>query len=439
MNRRLTLSAGRGRPQSDRSIRLIHDYVRMLLVAVLILPIELTQYPAPLTFATFITPLLVDWQNVGGKWSIVVCGICVSTFAVAGTSAVVDGSFFPILSAISFNVPITGFFLGATYVRSPRFAELFKKGVTLGAAVFAVALLQILLTNDFKARGSFLGELPMGGFGFMSTALGTVFGLPIFAARGVNSLAGICLAIVFLLVLTHSDERRGVSPLLAVVSGGVIVTYGALLQSRSFFFGLVVFVVVLLRRRNVLGPKTLFLVATAAGMLLLYVSGDQRLMQLYEASSTRDLASVTTNRTSLWYEFIELWDPISGTGFREINVAGTGNSSYHNYLFTVSAKCGVLIAVAASVILLAPFVVKSIGPSQCQFRRVTMGAHLAFLVQSMAWDIYAVQLYGHIAWFFVGCVLCQPRSGQAGWNRGEKHLFDELATRAQKSTATRTS
>ena len=388
--------------------------ITVALLVVVLLPIEITRNPAPLSAAAIICPLLIDRRVVFSGWAVFICLVALFAILIGLGSAVYFDEFWPLFSCVSFVLPMSGFVLGAMYVKQPSFTKSFDRATLYAGALFAITLVISLVENGFVVRVPILCELSSGGCGYLLFAAAKFFGYPYFGVMGVNTFAGICLAFCFLLVLTASRSEEQLPRVVRTLSIITVLIFGGLLQSRAYFFGLIVFLLTLVLGQRRAWIKKVCLVGVIFCSSLFYVGLDSRLDDFFRLGGSGGLSQLTTNRYELWEEFLVRWNPLVGSAFQRLNFDFSDSYSYHNYLLTCAGKGGVVLVLLLAVILLAPFFAwgKFVRVS-LRFQLLT-AMHASFLVQAMVWDIYATQCYGHLAWFVCGACLS---SSPVGWAR----------------------
>lgn len=385
-------------------------YLLTLCLSLSFLPLELLDKPAPMTISTFIIPIAIILIGVkGSKWVILAVSALGIGFVITLISAAATLQTSPIVSYFGFIAPISGLFLGLSIANRPDFFVRFIQTFWIPGAIFAIALVVSVIQNDGVVRGIVLTENDFYGSFAASTALASLFGLKMFATFGINSFAGICLAIVFVLCLSLTMQNRRLVSKITILSIAVLITYGSALQSRSFFLGLVVFFSIFLIKFN--GKLFLRMVVLVVGGLFVgfVVLQDKRILLSISQLAYADIDLLTSNRSALWKLFFQNFNPIWGSGFGPL-LTNSPSSSFHLYVLTLLAKGGFLFGLPILMLLLTPLFKKYNRHSLGNSGIVVKAAYISFLVQSLFWDIFAVQLYGHIAWMFVGVSLINGQS-----------------------------
>ena len=372
-----------------------------------LLPVEVLRSPAPLTPVSFSFTLILLKNQKSNPWFLTSLFLCAYALFLATFSGLETGSKLPYLSAFSFCLPISGLWVGLYLGRYPEKLKFYIKLAIIPVIIFSAALLKTMLIYGANVRGSTLHWNVIDREYYASTALGDLFGFPFFAALGVNSFAGIVFGflIISLLILTITKNKNYF--LVACTCALILFFYGFFLHSRSFIVGIATFGLSFLciRSRNwIVGSSSILLMLPIIIYALLL---DERIVASYEQFMSNGLLGVTTNRSTLWFHFWQEFYPLFGTRFQKIEFSETLNASYHMYLLTAFGKGGILFGFPLTALLIFPMR-SAVLCSSTRHLSIFYCAHLAFLVQSLVWDIYAVQLYGHMAWICVGVLLAVP-------------------------------
>ncbi len=330
--------------------------------------------------------------------------LCAYALFLATFSFLETGSKLPYLSALSFCLPISGLWVGLHLGKYPEKLEFYIQLAIIPVIIFSAALLKTMLIYGGNIRGSTLHWNVIDREFYASTALGDLFGFPFFAALGVNSFAGIVFSFLIISLLILAITKNKNCFWLACICTLILFSYGFLLHSRSFIVGIATFglSILWLRSRNwlVAGASILLMLPIITYALLL----DERIAGSYEQFLDNGLLGLTTNRVNLWLQFLQNSELFFGTKFKQIVFKNTINSSYHLYLLTAFGKGGIFFGLQVLALLIRPL------SGVFRFRNksyliIFYSSHVAFLVQSLVWDIYAVQLYGHIAWLCAGVLI----------------------------------
>jgi hypothetical protein len=369
-----------------------------------LLPVEILSSPAPLAPISFSFILILLINQKSNLWFLASICLCAYALFLATFSFLETGSKLPYLSALSFCLPISGLWVGLHLGKYPEKLEFYIQLAIIPVVIFSAALLKTMLIYGANIRGSTLHWNVIDGEFYASTALGDLFGFPFFAALGVNSFAGIVFSFLILSLLILTITKNKNCFWVVCICTLILFAYGFLLHSRSFIVGIATFClsILWLRSRNwlVAGASILLMLPIITYALLL----DERIAGSYEQFLDNGLLGLTTNRLNLWLQFLQNSELFFGTKFKQINFSETLNSSYHMYLLTAFGKGGILFGFPLTALLIFPLRGASLC-SSAPHLSIFYSSHLAFLVQSLVWDIYAVQLYGHMAWICVGVLL----------------------------------
>lgn len=236
-------------------------------------------------------------------------------------------------------------------------------GAVFSSSFLILATLPLLLTGE-PVRAMYLYDTPgrIPGSEFINIHL---FGLPVFATYGVNSIAPLfCIQA-------------------ALLCGGIASTRG----------------------------WVRFLFAVGLGCAVVLVVGSNQSEGRKRALRVEDFNQVSTGRLDLWRaaaaEVAE--SPIIGNGFAGFGRFSTpemetgGNTTAHNYYLNLLWKGGVLFFApfAAFVVMAISRAWAARDRSPQYFFAATAVAMTAFL-PSLTWDILIVPSAGALAWFLLG-------------------------------------
>lgn len=333
--------------------------------------------------------------------------------SVGATTSIINAAFssdaLPFFSFMSFIIPVFGFVYG-DYIYNSSKANLVRiqQCFAIILSIYSVSLALSLITNDFRVRQYVTN---FGGFGSDKSGLVAVadfYGFPYFATFGVNSFAGICLAFIFVAFFFTQIGRSKFIKRTLILNILIIGFFGALLQSRGFYLGVIVFLVVLTLKFRILWwvKFSILSISTPITIWLLLLS--DRVAGTFSLSNNFSIEQLTTNRSSLWIEFFTQTNYLIGSAFSALNLSGSVGNSYHLYLMTAIAKGGLIFSLAFFILIIKSILV---GKRAKNTKDVIVFAALcSFIVQSLVWDVFAVQIYGHIAWFCVSyCMLINSR------------------------------
>ncbi len=314
-------------------------------------------------------------------------------------------------------------------------------GAVFSSSFLILATLPLLLTGE-PVRAMYLYDTPgrIPGSEFINIHL---FGLPVFATYGVNSIAPLFCIQAALLCGGIASTRGWVRFLFAVGLGcAVVLVVGSNSRSAQGTMALlaVASLVYCIRSRD----RASILIITAAAAAAIFVSATREVTQDMDgianqrASESRlmkslggmfnlfgsnqsegrkralrveDFNQVSTGRLDLWRaaaaEVAE--SPIIGNGFAGFGRFSTpemetgGNTTAHNYYLNLLWKGGVLFFApfAAFVVMAISRAWAARDRSPQYFFAATAVAMTAFL-PSLTWDILIVPSAGALAWFLLG-------------------------------------
>lgn len=373
-----------------------------------LLPLQVLVAPAALTSMSVVAPLSMFYfvrqiysRNFYVNTHLLFVFIVVVGLVLAVGSSLVGNSELSIFSYLSFTLPMYGLPIG--YLFFTR-AKLFRGVVDMSwlpALLFACTLLISMLANSFVVRQTFLAVGEDGVPFYALKAVASFFGFPYFGLFGVNSFAGICLSLVFLYIFFYLLINSKYAKIALGFSASTIWVFGALLQSRAFFIGTLVFVAVILyyHLRNAIWR----VVATSIAVLcMVYIATlDDRVAATIADISSGDWATLSSNRTTLWSQFSLEGNILWGSAFQPLLSDASASTSYHLYLLTTFGKGGLIILVPICILFLRSVLPIDLHRKKTVYK-VVYAANISFFVQALFWDSYYVQLYGHVAWFFIG-------------------------------------
>ena len=378
------------------------------LVLVGLVPIEVLSSPAPIALGTFLIPFAVLVGGIpAGRYSYCTIFALLIGGAMAVAHSLYSFSLTPILSFLSFGNPIAAIFVGLTGFAVRSLSMRVVGSAWILGLFMSGAMISNLLNNDLVARTAVEAVSDRDGYYYAASVAGSIFGAPMFASFGVNSFAGILISMVFLTLLSAS-ENDGVRRTASLFSAVVLLAYGLMLESRMFFLGVAVFSFMFLIGVGArLFVKFVTIVAMCVGLGVI-VYTDERLAFTFTALSDGSLtwdsfAALTSNRLDLLTVVPSLAEMLVGSAFGDIVGPEHESSSFHLYVVTLFAKGGVVFSFPVLYVLLSSVMVKrSMDTRALRGRIVVRAAIVSFFVQSFVWDVFAVQVFGHVAWFFVG-------------------------------------
>lgn len=351
-----------------------------------------------LVFLTFLSLFIIGSIN---KASLVAVGVMLFFPALGGwTSISMGGSFEPLLSSLSFFLPMLHILVGAVVAKSFSISP--KK-------YFARALAIVVIVMFFSdiALGVFpRGCSPLGRWG---GCLGPfeVYGFP---NAPMNFLAVVAPILVFLLTFTSSKSDH----ILAFVALFALTIIMPLSLSRSaaliMGFSLLFFVY------HYLGK--LFLIGIAALFALLYLNIDTLLNSvLGEGVALRMMVAIengdiTTGRIGIWQKAFALFSesPIFGFGFQyfsNFSIFGTVHQQYLEILFKAGLVGFILYFGVFYVSLLKAFrQSRHIVPTIRDLNiRVIAMIILSVLISNLFQPAMSYQVFGNFLFFWCGYFL----------------------------------
>jgi len=376
-----------------------------------LMPIQVLSHPSPIALTTLVFPACLLLLGIRlTKWTHLTLLVLGYGLIIALLHGMYTSSVHPLLSFLSFGTPLTGILLGLNEGKRNSDVPLFFKRFWVVSLLLAGALLVNLAGNNFVARTSIQTVSDFHGYHSASSVAGSIYGAPMFASFGVNSFAGILISFFFLSVFCIPRANRKVRFIL-VISSIVILLFGLLLQSRMFFLGFGTFLLVLVIRSGLPTRIRLTLLVTGlftACAILLFDPRIARFLEvLNESGMTADSMNIlTSNRFSIWKDVKEGPNLLIGSAFGTILDAEHASSSFHFYAITALAKGGIFFALPLFIMILRSLRRPRKGGVHLRSENAVINAALwSFVAQSFVWDIFAVQVYGHIAWLFVGLSL----------------------------------
>lgn len=380
-----------------------------------LIPIQVLSQPAPIALTTLVFPVSLLFLGLKlSNWA--VTAILVLTYGLA--SALIHGIFissaFPLFSFLSFGSPLVAIFLGLNDTKRYSEVPLFLRHFWVVSLLLSGALIVNLVTNGFVARTSIQTVSDYSGYYSASIVAGSIYGAKMFASFGINSFAGILISMFFLCILCIPRAGRYVRVAL-VFSSIVILLFGFLLNSRMFLLGFSIFMLVLVMRSGLPPRVRLLLLVIGVASISVVISFDPRIAAsveflFQERVTTADLAGLTSNRSVIWQSIGEGPNLILGNAFGSIRGPEHASSSFHLYAVTILAKGGLFFALPVFYLITQSLWLPVTGKTSSKLENVIINAALwSFVAQSFVWDIFAVQVYGHIAWFFVGLSLARTK------------------------------
>jgi O-antigen ligase len=328
-----------------------------------------------------------------------------------------------ILSLTLFLFPASFFFLGRYLVHDLRKAVFW---LATFSAIFIIPVAVRLTLIDAAVR-SWTKE----GYSFLNAEF---FGLPVFAAYGVNALAHLlCLQATILCgaILSPGTSRPFRMLFVAATAGAFFLIMGSEARSAQIYIVLVFISLAFYARQHPEARRLVLLPLLALGLALIPTfakKGPTETRIAYSATTIRDIAkgegeqrTVTENIDVVSTGRFELWtlasaeiaaSPIIGTGFSQwgrytSSKTKATNSGTHVYYLTYLWKGGLLFAIPFTAFLLtAAREAYSSGrwtaSPEGAFTALSVVLMFAFL--ALTYDTPNVPSAGALAFFLLGAL-----------------------------------
>lgn len=321
-----------------------------------------------------------------------------------------------LLSIIWFFSPYLFFFLGSMSITDRQSFKLFIKSISIISSFSIYALFfSIMIYHNGTVRTSIANNSTLG-VEYGSTITGTILGLKLYGAWGVNSLATYFLIVHCLFITFILNNLTKNNLIKAFVIGATIITLFFILSSisRGTILGLLVFYIGILIPK--IGKKRYIIIAAFVALVTItinwgYISNiiDTKLSRHLELLANNQYGDFLSGRVDIYKT---MFDQLASNIFIGRGFTGFGDavelstSSPHNQFLGALWKMGLIAFIPYFYfiyIILSKITSRKILKDQLL---IPIGIMLLVitLILNLVWDNFTVPILGAIIMYLSGAI-----------------------------------